>query len=105
MNMKSFDYKCPRCNKVRENVLVTKNEEDEVFCGECSEETGEPIKMVKQHPGPLTPTVTVPTYPGSQRHKAGYVHKFGNRPATRTQVGPGGSVSVDHPTGSLKNND
>jgi hypothetical protein len=104
MNLKSFDYECPRCGRIQENVLVTKEEEDNTFCGECSEETGENVRMVKHQPAPSTPTTTVPTYPGSQKLKAGYQHKFTNRPATKTQIGPGGSVSVDHPTGSTKNN-
>lgn len=30
--------------------------------------------------------VIVPDYPGAQRRKAGYVHKFVNRPAERTTV-------------------
>jgi transcription initiation factor TFIIIB Brf1 subunit/transcription initiation factor TFIIB len=93
-----YDYQCPNCNQVKENVLIDTNEEEEIRCDDCD------VVMDKQQPAPSTPTATVPTYPGSQRHKAGYVHKFGNRPATKTQIGPGGSVSVDHPTGSKTNN-
>lgn len=31
-------------------------------------------------------SVIVPDYPGAQRRKAGYVHKYVNRPAERTTV-------------------
>lgn len=93
-----YDYQCPKCGQLKENHLVDTNEDEEVRCDDCD------VVMDKHQPAPSTPSVTVPTYPGSQRHKAGYVHKFGNRPATKTQIGPGGSVSVDHPTGSTKNN-
>ena len=65
----------------------------------------EKTKLVKLMGAPVTLTTIVPTYPGSQAKKAGYVHKFGNRAATKTQVGYGGSVSTAHPTGSTKNVD
>lgn len=83
--MKVYDYECPKCSAVQENVLV--DDEEEVRCVECSE------PMVRLMSAPNMLTKIVPTYPGSQRRKAGYQHKYPNRPATKTQVGVGGGVT------------
>jgi len=92
MNMKVFDYKCPRCEREHERVYVTKDEEDKQFCGECST-PDESVKLEKLIGGSTTFKKIIPTYPGSQKLKAGYVHKHVNRPATKTQVGVGGGVT------------
>jgi hypothetical protein len=92
--MKVFDYKCPKCGMVKENVMVTAEEEDMTFCGDCSAEDPEnPVLMEKLIGGTVSFTKTIPTYPGSQRRKAGYQHKYVNGPATKTQVGVGGGIT------------
>ncbi len=44
--------------------------------------------------GGKTFAVIVPTYPGAMRRKAGYVHKFANRPAEKIAVSVPGKGSV-----------
>lgn len=84
--MKIYDYECPHCKRTRNNVLVaTINERIE--CTWCS------TPMTRLMCAPHTFTTITPTYPGSQRHKAGYIHKHVNRPATKTQVGVGGGIT------------
>lgn len=95
--MPIYDYTCPNCEHEVKNELAKCDEE--VHCPECD------TIMVKDNCAPHMFTKIIPTYPGSQRHKAGYVHKFGNRPATKTQVGYGGGVSSDNPTGGSKSQD
>lgn len=91
--MKVFDYQCPNCQHVLENHLVDKEEEDNVVCPNCCEDAGKPTAMEKLIGGAAVFEKIIPTYPGSQRRKAGYKHKFVNRPATKTQVGVGGGVT------------
>jgi hypothetical protein len=91
--MPIYDFNCT-CGHVLTNALAKLDEE--VLCEKC----GKP--MTREMGAPHTFTSIIPTYPGSAKFKAGYVHKFGNRPATKTQIGYGGSVSKDHPTGGGK---
>ena len=97
--LKCYDYQCPRCERIHANQL--EEEGDSFFCGECGQE-GHKITLERLMPGPKTLTTIVPTYPGSKALKAGHAHKFNNRPAEKTQIGFGGSVSKDHPTGGRK---
>lgn len=92
--MPMYDYHCEACGKVLEDVLIKVDEEQE--CPKCGE------KMVRQVCAPTTFSTIVPTYPGSGAHKAGYIHKFQNRPAEKIQMGYCGGVSPQHPKGSLK---
>lgn len=94
--MPIYDFVC-KCGAELKNELAKIDEE--ISCPECGE------TMVRQMGAPNIFTTIIPTYPGSQKHKAGHVHKFTNRPATKTQIGYGGSVSADHPTGSTRNKD
>lgn len=91
--MPLYDYVCP-CGYTSEELV--KNAEEEVRCPECN------CLMEKQDSAANIFTTIIPTYPGSSRHKAGHIHQHVNRPATKTQVGYGGSVSKDHPTGGGK---
>lgn len=95
--MPVYDFTCPKCEHVEANIIAKLDEA--VVCEECG------AIMDRDHPAPTTFTTIVPTHTDSQRLKAGHVHKFGNRPATKTQVGYGGSVSKDHPTGGGKAQD
>jgi predicted nucleic acid-binding Zn ribbon protein len=83
--MKVYDYQCPACGAVRENVLV-EDMDEEVPC-ECG------TAMTRLMATPHMLEKIIPTYPGSERRKAGYAHKYVNRPATKTQVGVGGGVT------------
>ena len=93
--MPIYDFECA-CGAELENELAKVDEE--VTCPNCGK------VMTRLVGAPHMFTTIIPTYPGSGKHKAGSVHKFANRPATKTQVGYGGSVSADHPTGSTRNN-
>jgi len=97
MGWKSFDYVCPHCSAQKIGEIVDDEEECEVLCDACNN------PMERKHPAPRTFSTIVPTYTGSAKYKAGYVHKHVNRPAEKTQMGYGGGVSQAHPTGSTKN--
>lgn len=85
-----YDYTCPNCGFEQEN-LVNSTDKDDVLCEQCSE------RMLRQTPATHDLVSIIPTYPGSKRRKAGYQHKFVNRPATKTQVGYGGGISQGEP--------
>lgn len=97
--MPIYDFTCPDCGHTVEQINTIAEAEAGVKCPECD------AVMERAVGAPHTFTTIIPMYPGSKQHKAGYVHQFGNRPAEKTQVGYGGGVSVDHPTGSTKNKD
>jgi hypothetical protein len=86
-----FDYQCPKCDRRDENVLVD-GAESAVICP-C----GAP--MTRLDSAPHVFSVIVPTYPGSDRLKAGGVHKAQRQPATKTQIGYGGGQSPENPKG------
>lgn len=83
--MKVYDYVCDECKRTELNILVD-NKDTPLICI-CG------TQMTRLICAPKILTTIIPTYPGSQRHKAGYVHKHTNRPATKTQVGVGGGVT------------
>lgn len=89
--LKMIEIQCENCQAIDELLIETNDEHESFTCGAC----GGVAHQILSSPAMFS--VTVPTYPGAQRHKAGYQHKYANRPATKTQIGPGGSVSVDHP--------
>lgn len=95
--MPVYDFTCPKCGYELKDEIAKFDEK--IACPKCKAD------MSHDHPAPRSFTSIIPTYPGSQRYKAGYVHKHGNRPATKTQIGYGGSVSKDHPTGGSKAQD
>lgn len=98
--MPIYDFECDNCQHKVDDELCTLAEADEgLSCPAC----GGRLRRLDCAPRVLT--TIVPTYPGSQKHKAGHVHKHVNRPATKTQMGYGGGVSSDHPRGSLSNKD
>jgi putative FmdB family regulatory protein len=97
--MPIYDFQCERCEHVCEDELCSNAEAEKgLRCPSCGGD------MTRLMGAPRVFTTIIPTYPGSKRHKAGHVHKFANRPAEKTQIGYGGSVSADHPTGSTRNN-
>lgn len=96
--MPIYDFTCTGCDRKTEETHSIAKAEAGIKCSECS-------APLERHVGaPHTFTAIVPTYPGSKKFKAGYVHQHVDRPAEKTQVGYGGAVSTAHPTGSTKNN-
>jgi len=87
--MPVYDYLCPACEHRQDNVLV--KYDGEVRCDKC-DEVSERLACA-----PTIFTEIVPMYPGAKMRKAGHVHKFPNRPATKIQSGYGGVVSNDNP--------
>jgi len=89
MPLISFDYECEKCRTIEEH-LVQQNSgviTETIYCPTCASE------LIRLHPAPAVFNTIIPTYPGSRARKAGYQHLYGNRPATKTQVGVGGGVS------------
>ena len=72
------DYRCPACNHTFE-ALVSKN--DVPLCPACGKANGEAVPSA-----PKLFNTIVPTTRTSKKHKAGYVHSHGDRPATKVQV-------------------
>lgn len=81
--MPLYDFKCPDCNWVTEDIVSSETET--VPCEKCRH-TAQKIYVgcAKQL------TTIIPSYPGCLRQKAGYVHTHGDRPATKIQSGYGG---------------
>jgi len=88
---KMLEFQCPKCQATQE-ALVDPDDPLDCFavcaCGEA---------MNQCLSSPKVFSTIVACYPGSKKLKAGYQHRIDNRPATKTQVGYGGSVSTDHP--------
>jgi len=75
------DYICPTCAREEKDLLVARDETPR--CPECDAAL---VKIPAR--GHLFGTI-IPDYPGARRRKAGYVHQYVNRPATKKQVGYG----------------
>jgi transposase len=98
--MPIYDLTCPNCEHKEADALYSIAEvEAGIKCPKCD------TVMVRDNAAPNIFTTIVPTTKTSKPLKAGHQHKYVNRPAEKTQVGYGGSVSSDHPTGSTKNKD
>ena len=89
MPTKIYDFSCAdsECGSTQEELLHGDDKERDITCNAC----GGPV--TKNCPAPVTFTTIVPTTRTSKKHKAGYAHKYVNRPATKTQVGVGGGVT------------
>lgn len=87
MPLTMHDFECG-CGHTEEQLVQP---DEEVRCPECGATMRRCIGKTHIF------TTIVATYPGSKRHKAGYEHQYVNQPATKTQIGYGGSVSVDNP--------
>jgi putative FmdB family regulatory protein len=86
-----YDYACP---KGCEDYEVRCSIADRALphpCPLCGEHGKQVILTV-----PAMPKVIVVDYPGSKKHKAGFVHSHGDKSATKTQVGFGGAVNRSH---------
>ena len=78
---KKQDYRCRGCNTVYE--FLHHPSDEPAVCPSCGSQDAEVILS-----GGHQFHVIVPTYRGSKKLKAGYVHTHGDRPAEK------GSVSV-----------
>lgn len=83
--MPLYDFRCEDCNF--EEEILCKSGTDTTACTRCG---GMTQKFWQQAPRQLTNII--PSYPGSKKQAAGYVHSHGDRPACKIQSGPGGCV-------------
>jgi putative FmdB family regulatory protein len=81
--MPMYDFQCSNCSSVFEDILPVGTEQNE--CPQCG---GSAFRIFKKTAAILT--TIIPSYPGSLKQKAGYVHTHGDRPATKVQSGYGG---------------
>lgn len=86
--MPLYDFRCRDCG-LKEEVLC-KPQTDTTECSRCG---GPTEKFWQKTPKQLTNII--PSYPGSKKQAAGYVHTHGDRPATKIQSGRGGCVSPE----------
>ena len=91
MPTKLDDYVCPICERSREVLVHTGSNEDAEDLT-CPTPDCEGVLQLALPAGHQFTTI-VPTTLTSKKHKAGYAHKYVNRPATKTQVGFGGGVT------------
>jgi len=82
--MPMYDFVCPECGREIEH-LCGRNDPVKCTCN-CLME-----KVWKKCP--ITLGEIIPSYPGSKKQAAGYVHSHADRPATKVQSGYGGIVN------------
>lgn len=87
MPLTMHDFECA-CGHTEEQLVQP---DEEVRCPECN------AIMQRCLGSPHIFSTIIATYPGSKKLKAGYQHQHVNQPATKTQIGYGGSVSNDNP--------
>lgn len=90
--LKMREFQCTQCGHCESDLIETNATLPSRFCPKC-EARMELCLGVPGSGSTSIPTATIPDYPGSRRRKAGYQHKYVNRPAEKTQVGYGGGVS------------
>ena len=88
---KMLEFQCRECHAIKEQLVDPQDPLDCFAVCDC----GGPMDRCLSSPRVFSTIIAM--YPGSKKHKAGYQHKFGNQPATKTQIGYGGSVSTDNP--------
>jgi hypothetical protein len=71
-------YVCRKCRSLYEFTHIPNDEL--AVCPTCGSNAAE-LQL-----GGTSFHVIVPTYPGAMRRKAGYVHRFANRPAEKIAV-------------------
>jgi putative FmdB family regulatory protein len=81
--MPMYDFQCSGCSQVFEDISPSGTEQN--VCPQCSQPA---FRIFKKTASVLT--TIIPSYPGSLKQKAGYVHTHGDRPATKVQSGYGG---------------
>lgn len=85
--MPVYDYACPSDHifEVRCSIAARP---DLTPCPECGADSRRVILTV-----PPLLTEIIPSYPGSKKLKAGYVHSHGDKAATKVSSGYGGCVN------------
>lgn len=78
------DYQCPQKHQFEVRCSFADKPKSPP-CPECGEEGHSIIAGA-----PSLLTTIIPSYPGSKKHAAGYVHSHGDRAATKVQSGYGG---------------
>lgn len=92
-----YDYDCTQGHRFEIRSSIA-DKPQAPPCPEC----GEPAHSVITKAPVLFGTI-IPSYPGSLKQKAGYVHSHGDKPATKTQSGFGGMVQKGAPADWTKN--
>jgi DNA-directed RNA polymerase subunit RPC12/RpoP len=85
--MPMYDFECPACGHRFEDIAKL---DENVTCPSCTESW-----LCSDHhlmPATKTFTTIVATSRTSKRYKAGYSHKYVNRPAEKIQVGASGKT-------------
>ena len=82
--MPLYDFVCPECGRETEELCQS----DDVIACTCKAT----MERVWKKSAPIL-TEIIPSYPGSKKQAAGYVHSHGDRPATKVQSGYGGTVN------------
>jgi len=85
VQMPMYNFECVDCKHIMEDLVPS--DTDAIVCEKCS---GDAIRIWAGTAPNLVNTIIL-DYPGSKKHKAGYVHSHGDRPATKIQSGYGGS--------------
>lgn len=85
--LKMYDFLCECCGHQFEHLA---REESEIECPECHESPAS-----RRVSGGHLFTVIKATTNTSKRYKAGYVHKYGNRPAEKISVPVAATVSKE----------
>lgn len=95
--MPTYDFECPNGHVFEVRCSVA-DREKEHFCpfevmthvGECRcQLPGK--RVILEAPMLNDPNVRILDYPGSRKHKAGYVHSHGDKPVSKVSVGYGGA--------------
>ena len=82
--MPLYDFKCDGCGESTEEIVDSDVKKLDCNCGGTKQRLACAAKTL---------TTIIPSYPGSLKQKAGYVHSHGDKPATKVQSGPGGCVT------------
>lgn len=83
--MPMYNFHCEKCGEVFEDLVPSTVHDSE--CPTCHA----PAMRTWVGQAPSLLNTIILDYPGSKKHKAGYVHSHGDRPATKIQSGYGGS--------------
>jgi putative FmdB family regulatory protein len=82
--MPMYNFTCDDCGKTVEDLVSYETKKIDCNCGG---------KMKRQPCFATTLTNIIPSYPGSLKQKAGYMHTHGDKPATKIMSGPAGCTA------------
>lgn len=78
MSWMSFDFACGKCQHEFHDLVQGRDGQPDA-CPSCKSSNG----FTKLASALYVPTTIMVTYPGSKRHKAGYIHSHGDKPAEK----------------------